>query len=306
MKRISPVYFLLLPLLLFGLAIVPEPAVLKHEEALENATTFIQTQHNQTLQLCAEAPNVAPDVYWLWNDNFLAYYALKDYNETMANEIFGKLEEFGYMKNHAYEALFNQTIELPFRAATDYIVEEGAGYIIKLDMYNGSIMNDWQDYANLLCLAALSEYWRCGYDNTALLYFNMAVDLWDGKGIADASFQGRYHTYKLALLLYTERILGQTLEFHDTIETTMWHMQNRTTYGIHTDYDPNLDPSGSDVNVETTALVIGAYKYSFQRACPSDSPSPTRTTTNEFEVALVVSVIAIYIGMWMLKNRRKR
>lgn len=59
---------------------------------------FLQTQYNSTLQLCAEAPNVAPDVYWLWNDNFLAYYALQSYNKPMANAIYEKLEEYGYMK----------------------------------------------------------------------------------------------------------------------------------------------------------------------------------------------------------------
>jgi len=305
-KRRFPFFGLFLPILLFGLAIGPEPAVSNQEEALENAAMFIQTQYNPTLQLCAEAPNAAPDVYWLWNDNFLAYYALQHYNKTMANAIYGKLEKNRIMKNHAYEALFNHTITVPFRAPIDYTVKVGAGYTIKVDMYNGSIMNNWDNHSNLLCLAALSAYWQCGRDNTALRYFHNASKMWDGKGIVDANFTGRYHTYKLALLLYTERVLGQTLAFHDAIETTMWHMQNQTTYGIHTDYDRNLAPRGSDVNVETTALVIGAYTYSFQRACPSSSPSLTRTTTLEFAGALTIPVMAICLGTWILKNRFRR
>lgn len=137
--------FLFLFLIIFGLFITPEPVFIEHEQDLENAATFLQNQYNQTLQLCAEAPNVAPNNYSLWNDNYLAYETLKYYNETMANEILATLESYNFTKNYAYEALFNQTIELPFKAEQTYIVKKGAGYNITLDMYNGTIMNDWEN-----------------------------------------------------------------------------------------------------------------------------------------------------------------
>ena len=259
----SPLLFFIL----FGLFITPEPILAEHEQDLENAAIFLQNQYNKTLQLCAEAPNVAPDIYWLWNDNYLAFEALKYYNETMANEILATLENHEHMKNYAYEALFGQTIEQPFRGSKNYIIEEGAGYTIKLDIYNESIMDDWHSYANLLCLAALSEHWQQNH-LAALIYFNAAAAMWDGIGISDAANAKlgdketwRYSTYKLALLLYTEKILGQSLNFHEDAEYIIWHLQNSINYGIQTDYDVYLNPSGSDANVETTSLVIGLYKW---------------------------------------------
>lgn len=125
-----------------GLTLPPEPVLaVVHETALENAATFFQIQYNSDLQLLAEAPSV-PIVYWLWVDNYVGYPALRFYNTTMAAAIYVKLEECGYMQNYAYEALFSKMVELPFKAPNQYNVEEGADYTIKLDIYNGSRMED--------------------------------------------------------------------------------------------------------------------------------------------------------------------
>ncbi len=297
-------------LLFFGLFIIPKPVFAEHEQNLENAATFLQSQYNQTLQLCAEAPNVAPDTYWLWNDNYLAYEALKYYNETMENEILVTLERYGFMKNNAYEALFGQTIELPFRRSMNYVIEEGADYIIKLDIYNGSIIDDWKSFANLLCVAALSEHWQWNH-TAALDYFNAAAAMWDGIGLSDAANtkpededSRHYATYKLALLLYTEKILGQSLSFHAEAENIIWQMQNSTNYGVHTDYDNNFDPSGSDVNVETTSLVIGLYKWPEVFAQPT--VSPTYEIGNNLAEIIILSALLTSVSGYLLWERWRR
>ena len=304
MKRLFPFPFLFL--LVLGLVVVPEPVVASHEQDLENAATFLQNQYNQTLQLCAAAPWFAPDTYWLWNDNYFAYETLKYYNETMSNEIYSKIESYGYMKNYRIEACFGQTVELPFKSANFYTIEEGAGYTIKLDICNGSIISNWEDFGDLLVLAALIKYWQCWYDQQALDYFNKAAAMWDGKGIKDAAFEPfKYATYKLALLLYAERILGQSLSFHDTAESIIWQMQNSTNYGIQTNYDESFTPIG-DVNVETTSMVIGAYKWTFKRSCPTPKVSPTRRASGDLAQSLMVLAIAMYLGTFLLRKNKRR
>lgn len=275
---------------------------------VENPPSWVQIP---TLNLCRETFFWRPNYYWLIEDNLMAYHALKYYNETMANAIYSKLQEYGYLKNFACEALFKQTVELPFRYCNNYTIEEGAGYIIKLDMYNGSTFTNWDNYANLLCYAALSKYWECWSDSEALTYFNKVAAMWDGTGIIDEvnnepedEEYGKYNTYKIALLLYAERILGQSLDFHDTAESIMWQMQNSTTYGINTHYDSEFQIYG-DVNTETTSLVIGAYKYSFSRSCPTPSISPTRKASGDLAQTLMVLAIAMYLGTFLLRKNKR-
>jgi len=236
-----------------------------YDHDLQNAADFLWSQYNHTLHLLAEAPRAGKTVYWLWNDNYLGYHALRFYYPEIADTIMETLQRYEHVKNYAYEALFGQTVELPFQSSMNYTIEEGTDYAIKLDIYNGSTMHDWRNYSNLLCLAALSNYWQRNIA-TAMSNFSKAVRMWDGAGIKDAvnpNSTDRYATYKLALLLYTSTILQQPLSFHRDAENIIWKMQNKTNYGIHTDYNGDLDPSGSNVNVETTALVIGVYKWSY-------------------------------------------
>jgi len=254
--------------------------VCQHDHDLQNAADFLWAQYNPTLHLLAEAPQVEETDYWLWNDNYLGYHTLRFYYPGIADSIMETLQSYGYMKNYAYEALFGQTVDLPFQSSINYTIEEGADYTIKLDIYNGSTMKDWKNYSNLLCLAALSQYWR-GDITSAVSNFSKAVTMWDGAGILDEANNestdreyNRYAVYKLALLLYTAKILDQPPSFHRDAEDIVWQMQNKTNYGIHTDYNSDLDPSGSNVNVETTALVIGLYKWSYALLNELTSKSP--------------------------------
>jgi hypothetical protein len=132
------------------------------------------------------------------------------------------------------------------------------------DMANGTaVMEDWRRYADLLLYAALSSHWQ-GKEREALELFNIAKNMWDGVGIHDsaAEAESRYATYKLALLLYTSRVLGQKLPFEEELIATILRMQDEETGGIITDYRPNGQPAeNADANTETTAITIIALTY---------------------------------------------
>lgn len=288
------------------------PAQADLEADLGFAATFLQNQYNSTIGLLREAPEITePTIYWLWTDNNLGYHALEYYNESMADEIKSTLDFYGYDKMYAYETLFRQTVNLPFKDANTYYITEETDYIIKLDIYNGSTMEDWESYGNLLCLAALSEWWQRHFAQ-AKSYFSQVKAMWDGKGIADKAFQegdsaGVYQTYKLAKLLYTERILGQVLTFHDTAESIIWQMQNDTTGGIITGYDSEFSTNGHFANVETTSLVIGSYKWEYE-PYPKPKPvtSPTREASSELISSMVTFAVIMYVGTYLIKNGRKK
>jgi hypothetical protein len=122
---------------------------------------------------------------------------------------------------------------------------------------NGTvIMEDWQEYADLLLYSALSKHWE-GKDDEAVALFNKAKDMWDGVGINDkaAKADGYYATYKLGLLLYTSKVLGIKLDFETQLIATIWKLQDKTTGGIITGYKPDGTPFGN-TNTETTSITI--------------------------------------------------
>lgn len=236
---------------------------LAYEQNLSSAAEFLNTiQFNQTVGLCREAPNVAPNTYWLVNDNLLAYHALKYYYPETAETIYNTMKNYGYFRSYKIEALFGTTIPyIPFRNPTYIIVDHIGNATIMTEVCNGTEVTNFDLWADLCIYAALHYHWT-GNQSEATEYFRLAESKWDGKGLADQSFihVGTYSTFKLALLIYCSRILNQQLVNKTDIEQVMWLMQDETG-GLHTDYDANLNYTGSDVNTETTALAILAYQY---------------------------------------------
>jgi hypothetical protein len=93
--------------------------------------------------------------------------------------------------------------------------------------------------------------------------------MWNGTGVYDKASKVAqnkserliFSTFKLSLLLYCSKILGQPLKNETSIEETLWHMQDMKYGGLYTDYDASLNYTGSDMNTETTSLAILSYKY---------------------------------------------
>jgi parallel beta-helix repeat protein len=274
----KPISVILFTLVLIGLLnsafkIQPfEVAVCSGYEAnLEKAALFLNsTQFDPTVGLCREAPNVAPNTYWLVSDNLLAYHALKYYYPETAEVIYATMLGYGYFRSFKHEVVFGTTIPyIPFRTPNTYVVAQNATKLIKTDVCNGSgIFFDYLEYADLCIFAALHFYWS-GNIPEAINHFDIAKNMWNGTGVYDkaskaAENEGErliFSTYKLSLLLYCSRILGQPLENRTSIEETLWLMQDEQYGGLHTDYNINLNYTGSDMNTETTSLAILAYKY---------------------------------------------
>jgi hypothetical protein len=241
------------------------------EANLQKAADFLNnTQYNSTLNLCREAPNVAPNTYWLVHDNLLAYHALKFYYPNTASAIYNRMNQYGYFRSNSIEALFGETLpNIPFNETYKNRVDQIGDAEIKMEICNGSVvMGDYDDsghregYADLAIYAALHWHWE-GNDTEATRLFNIAKDKWDGKGILDRPANKTdpptYSTYKLALLLYASRVLNLPLGNKTEIEERLWSMQDQTNGGIFAEYQEDLAPKG-DANTETTSLAIIAYK----------------------------------------------
>jgi len=234
-----------------------------------DAVGFLESMYNSTIGLIAEAPRVAPSTYWLVSDNLWAFKALEKYDPELSNAIRSRLIELAEAYNlpansqglpisYKHEAVIGDAVPIPFNETVSYTLYSN-DYTLKTDIANGaSVKENWQGYADLLLYAALSRH-REGKDDEAIALFNMAKDMWDGVGINDSYFKekGYYATYKLALLIYTSKVLGQTLDFEKELIATIFRMQDRETGGIITDYYPNGEPvEYADANTETTSIIV--------------------------------------------------
>jgi len=244
---------------------------------VEKAVDFlILSQFDSRLNLCREAPDVAPNVYWLVSDNLWAWKALKAANESrlsnaaeagrIASAIENKLKEKAQLHNlpkdpngfpisFMHEAVIGDVIPTPNRAPIILTLHNNS-YTVEMEVCNGTTMPNWQEYADRLLYMALSHHWQDN-DTAAIQYFENAVSMWDGTGINDNATKadGFYTTYKLALLLYVSKVLGRKLSFEYGLVMRIWSLQRETDGGIITNYFANGTSYG-DANTETTSIVI--------------------------------------------------
>jgi len=244
---------------------------------IEKAVDFlINSQFNQNLNLCREAPVYAPNTYWLVSDNLWAWKALKMANASgisnavkagaVAEKIRTKLVSLannyslpkdadGLPISNAHEVVLGNTVLPPYRSETNCTLYRN-DYILNTTVRNGTIISNWSQYADFLVCAALS-YHQQNNGSVAIDYFELAKTMWDEKGINDKATKDvqRYATYKLALLLYASKILERELVFESELINRIWSLQNETNGGIVTDYFADGTPCG-DANTETTSIVI--------------------------------------------------
>jgi hypothetical protein len=244
---------------------------------VEKAVDFLTyCQFNESLDLCRDVPNKSPNTYWLVSDNLWAWKALKVANEMyyfdagevgrVADRIEAKLKEDvtlynlprdlnGFPISYMHEAVIGDVIPTPNRNATIQTLHSD-DYNLKTEVCNGTVLPDWKNYTDRLLYMALSCFWQ-GNDTGANLYFKNATATWDGIGINDTATKtdGFYATYKLALLLYTSKVLGRRLPFECELVKRIWSLQRESDGGIITNYYANGTQKG-DANTETTSIVI--------------------------------------------------
>jgi parallel beta-helix repeat protein len=274
-KLVSVIFFALLLIgFLNSAEIQPvEVAVCSgYEVNLEKAALFLNsTQFDSAVGLCREAPNAHNNTFWLASDNLLAYHALKYYYPETAETVYATMLGYGYFRSYKHEVMFGTTIPyIPIKTSNTYVEAQIGTKWIETEVCNGSSMDDYKEYSDLCIFAALHFYWS-GNIPQAIDHFNIAKNMWNGtlhgiydKASEDAEKKGEvliFSTYKLSLLLCCSKILSQPLEGRNSIEETLWLMQDEEYGGLHTDYDISLNYTGSDMNTETTSIAILAYKY---------------------------------------------
>lgn len=227
---------------------------------------YLANSYNPALHLVYEAPHVASDVYNV-SDNLLVQFALENYRPEISKAIRGKLIEMAKEHNlptnheglpidHKHEALIGEAVLPPFYTDSGAMVIEDNDVRTQTKIFDDREMPDWREYADLLCLAALSWHHR-GEEDKAVECFNKAKAMWDGKGIKDKVFEDKYETYKLALLLLASRVLNKPLDFEAELEERIWAQQDENG-GFLTHYRPDGSPDG-DTNSETTAIVLLSF-----------------------------------------------
>lgn len=205
--------------------------------------------------------------FWLFHDNYLAAKLLADPQPKLAAEIQRSLVRHGATNSGKIEILFGEAARpLPFRTYILTNVAVVAGKTIRTEIVTGQVLKGWEEYADLLLLAAIAQATNAPAEARA--HFKRAAALWDGRGFHDRVManqnpgQKRYATYKLALYLLAADRLSQPGPPAAAVRQQLLALQNDAG-GWITDYTPEGRPVGQ-ANVETTCLALLALKTNFK------------------------------------------
>ena len=249
-----------------------------HQEEIDALANYLQGHFNETMGLIYETEslgehyligkfpwleNIPNDhIFWLFDDNLLATYALDPYNQTMVHEIRETLNNYGYNETlnrpFFWETLFGYDIPDDQRIGEDYAVEYVEyDYAILVNRNNGTETLSWWNYTDSLVMKSLDLLWE-GKKDEAKEQFRKAYGFFDGVGVYDrrANETGYYITFKLALLVYAGKILD--LDISPSVENRLWAMQNQTSGGIAALMNFDGTPRGS-CNSEAACLTLIAY-----------------------------------------------
>lgn len=231
-------------------------------DAVQRMEDYLMAGYDPDLGLIGESPNSNPNVYWLYSDNYLAYLALmKTAPETSAS-IARAMEGYSFRPLERWHVLSGEVVWDALFAwgskdvgITDRVRAETSSPALN--------MEDWQEYADRLLLAAINAFNR-GDTNEASDLFVRAQEMFDDLGFQDKAFveQGYYDTYKLALYVIAGSSLGMSAPERQSVIELMLSLQENDPAsnrygGVYTEYDDNLKPlPHTDTNTETTSLTI--------------------------------------------------
>lgn len=242
------------------------PAPIAPSEPVRMMMKYLAKNHDPGLGLVREAPNVAPNLFWLYTDNYLAQQALRDLEPHTATAIRSAMQKYKFEPLERYHVLEGKCVAQRLfelgHVSRDIAVSGDKR--IRTDVVDPSIdMTDWQEYADRLLEAAINAF-NCGDKTRAQELFKKAQAMFDGVGIADKvhSVDGNYETYKLALYLIAARRMGIDLPNKQVLVNLILGLQDKDPSsnrygGIRTHYSaPSIPVQGCDTNAETTALCI--------------------------------------------------
>ena len=234
----------------------------------ESAYSYLMNSYNSTLGLCYENPE-AKNVYWVANDNVLASYVLQQWNreiadnitetiKRIANEYHLPTSQVGIPLNCRAEILLGYQVDVFFNETELLTLNESYyGSKLKTEKANNSIIEDFQNYADLLCYASLVE-WRKENYSEADYYYEKVKEMWDGNGFRDAPFNktGYYATYKLGLFYFLNKMTRKgSFVFEKQLIERVWQCQD-CNEGFKTDYYGNGSFPDCQTNTETTSIIL--------------------------------------------------
>jgi glycoprotein endo-alpha-1,2-mannosidase len=233
----------------------------------EAAYSYLVNSYNSTLGLCYEYPD--SNTYWVSNDNVLAFYALQQWNRTIADNISETIKRIageygipasqtGIPLNYRAEILLGYNVDYFFNETEKVnLTDSYHGSKLKTEKANDSIIPDFENYADLLCYASLVEWRRQNY-NESNYYYEKVKAMWDGNGFRDTVFNktGYYATYKLGLFYFLNKMTRNgSFVFENQLIERVWQCQD-SNGGFKTDYYANGSFPVCQTNTETTAIIL--------------------------------------------------
>ena len=216
------------------------------------ACAYLASNYNASVGLISETPSHTR--YFLYSDNFLAMLVLPTdcNNAGLAQSISRTLSQYNFTNYQNQFMAFN--CKQYFQGSKDYDINGSIWSTV--NNQTGSPLNS--SYADV---AFLESYFNaeCPHNmGLALSFFKMGANTYDGTGLNDLAYrhgtsQGVYQTYKLALYVYTARLLGQKVP--PSAVANLMRMQ-APIGGFYTGYTSNYSNNGTDTNTETTSLAI--------------------------------------------------
>jgi hypothetical protein len=230
-----------------------EPPTSSPEGAAAKGRRFLAELLDPELGLLPEYR--AAKVYWLYHDNYLAAKALARTDPDVAKKVTAAIRTHGVGESGKIEILFGEAKKpLPFRQYRLVEVKKVGGKVIKTEAVGEEVFQGWEEYADLLFLAAVASADTNAEE--ARRHFEAGMRLWDGVGFKDraAKKAGKYAAYKVALaLLAAGKLKVRPARQEALIERLL--KQQGEDGGWVTDYDEKGRPLGR-ANVETTALAV--------------------------------------------------
>jgi hypothetical protein len=227
------------------------------QEACLNGERFLTNMVQPKLNLLPEYAGAK--VAWLYHDNYLAAKLLARSHPELTVKIQAAIRSYGITNSGKIEILFDETPRpLPFHIPELVTIATNHGFHVRTEILTPRLQIGWQEYADLLLLAAWAL--RDSDPAQARLHYQSALAMWDGCGLVDRATRHarRYAVYKLALALLVARELKADLPMRKAMLDRLLSLQ-APSGGWITDYDATGKPLGL-ANVETTCLALLALR----------------------------------------------
>jgi hypothetical protein len=240
------------------------------EEALGSrklAYFYLVNSYNSTLGLCYVHPQ-EKNVYWVSNDNVLASYVLQQWNREIADNITETIEriakeyslltsQIGIPLNCRAEILLGYNVDYFFNKTKLINLTSYDDSFVKTEIATNETLEDFDEYADLLCYASLVE-WRKENNSSAEYYYEKVKAMWDGNGFNDKAYNNTvgYATYKLGLFYFLNKMLSKgSFKFEKELIQRIWQCQD-SNGGFKTNYYGNGSFPVCYTNTETTSIIL--------------------------------------------------